>query len=206
MKKLWIFILMISLSSTILFAYVVKSYKTASVNIKKVFESIDAKKEAEEQIELMQKNFDATIEKQNEEILLLQQGYDVLVSSITSLNEQAGKMEIVDVAKSTVTVNVSTTTANEDVDIKSLLNQRQEMFQRIEELKQNLVEYEILEKENIENAEKDYLYNITGQIYDEISHIAKKYGYNVIFNKKDLIYAKKNEDITELIISEINKG
>ncbi|MCP4481788.1 MAG: OmpH family outer membrane protein [bacterium] len=84
-------------------------------------------------------------------------------------------------------------------------NSSTQTLKEIASNKELLVTFKHREEAVIKQTEDNYLHNLYGEIYDKISLIAQKFDYDIILRKKDLIYAKKTKDITEFVISEINK-
>ena len=88
----------------------------------------------------------------------------------------------------------STTTVVSIVDLKK----------QIDDAKKEIKEYEEKMTRDIDKLEKDYLYNITGEVYEKISFVSRKCGYNVVFDKKEMVYSTKGYDLTDMVIKELN--
>ena len=95
---------------------------------------------------------------------------------------------------------------NEQLKVLDLEKAKGEITKQIEAFKVEMSVYESNTNKDIDTLEKDFQYNITGEIYEKISFIARRAGYNAVFDKKDLIYSGKNYDLTDLVVSEINKS
>ncbi|MDR0676946.1 MAG: hypothetical protein LBF97_07930 [Elusimicrobiota bacterium] len=83
--------------------------------------------------------------------------------------------------------------------------ERDKLKQEIEKLKEAFFSYRDITKAEIEKLEEEYLYSVLDEIYIKIAFVSQKYGYSIIFDKKDLVFSEKYFDLTNFMITEINK-
>jgi Skp family chaperone for outer membrane proteins len=231
MKKIFICLFMFICFPICLQAVVLSTEKNGVVDIEKVFENFNRTQERREDSANKKDQYKKSLIYKQKKLSILIDQYNILVSSINYLNKEAGKEEIIPLIDKesdfsflitpTKAVEITQKTEEEikmakeieDLEKKALnletidnmLKEKDNILEQIEKAKNDFFEYKDKTRIDIEKLEQQYLYDLLDEIYLKVSFIAQKYGYNVLFDKKDLVFSEKYYDLTDLIILEINK-
>lgn len=96
----------------------------------------------------------------------------------------------------------------EEYEAQELLLSEEAKKQRQEEIAQKSETLkELLDKisQQMEEKERAYTQDILSDIMSKIEEIAKKEGYIFVFDKAALLYGAPTQDITETVITQLNK-
>ncbi|MCA9400476.1 MAG: OmpH family outer membrane protein [Candidatus Omnitrophica bacterium] len=83
---------------------------------------------------------------------------------------------------------------------------KSEMEEEIEQLKADLIEYDRQNKTDLTKERNEKIREILLEIEKEVSDYAEKNGIDVILNDRVLIFGNPTLDLTEQILSILNKG
>lgn len=234
MKKIFIFLFLFICFPICLQAVILSTEKNGVVDIEKVFENFNKTKERRSDSANKKDQYKKSLIYKQKKISILIDQYNILVSSINYLNKESGKEEIIPLIDKEsdfsffitptkaveITQKIQKTEEEikmakeiEDLEKKALeletidnmLKEKDNILEEIKKAKNDFFEYKDKTKIDIEKLEQQYLYDLLDEIYLKIAFIAQKYGYNVLFDKKDLVFSEKYYDLTDLIILEINK-
>ena len=211
MKKIILVLMLLSFfAGTSLFA---KKLKIATVNMNKVFENFDSKKEADNQIEAKQDKLAADLKLMQLQIEDLENRYSLFASTNVPVHNTSFPEELE--IKDDIVISSDIMTEMADLESLSLkdpisnkseiIDKKKELMEEINEKKDILVKYQERESSLIEQSKENYLYNLSGEVYEKIGLFAKKFDYDIVFNEKDILYSRTAKDITDLVILEINK-
>lgn len=142
--------------------------RTAYVNMEKIFQEYERKKDLEAKLKEETKEGREKLEEMRQQLESLKREYEKQEPLLTDEAKQERQQEIT------------------------------EKIKTVEDFRQRL-------SEQINSKQEQYTQNILQDIISKIEQVAKQEGYIYVFDKAALVYGAPTQDITEKIITQLNK-